>query len=86
MNHLKRITYFLRHLFVYVLVVLGLLAALRLFLIAESRGCSPVTVCRLLTTVASPVAEHGLQGARVSVVATGGFRSCRSWASSTQVL
>ena len=85
MSHLKRLTYFLRHLFVYVLVVLVSAAALRRFLIAESRGCSPVTVCRLLTTVASLAAEHGLQGAPVSVVATGGFRSRRSWASSTQV-
>ena len=42
------------------LPALGLVAACRLSLVAASRGYSLVMVCRLLTEVASLVAEHGL--------------------------
>ena len=38
-------------------------------LVAASRGYSPVVMSRLLIAVASLVAEHGLEGARTSVVA-----------------
>ena len=38
---------------------------LRWGFIEASGGCSPVVVLELLISVASPVVEHGLQGARV---------------------
>ena len=46
-------------------------------LVAASRG-SCLVAHKLLTAVASLVAEHRLQGARASVVAAGGFESSGS--------
>ena len=43
--------------------------------VAASRGSSLVAVCMLLTEVASLVEEHGLWGARASVVVAHGFSS-----------
>ena len=40
-----------------------------LFLVAENRSYSLIVVCRLLIALASLVVEHGLCGARASVVA-----------------
>ena len=42
-------------------------------------GLSLAVVLELLIVVASLVAEHGLENARVSVVAVCGLSSCRSW-------
>ena len=51
------------------------IAATGLSLVAASRGYSLVVVCRLLTGVASLVAEHRLPGVKASVVV--GYRfSC----------
>ena len=47
-------------------------------LVALNGGYSPAVVCRLLIVVASLAAEHGLQGAQASVVATLGPSSCGS--------
>ena len=53
-------------------------------LIVASRGYSLVTVPRLLTAVASLVAEHRLWCARASVVAARGLTSCAAtWISSS---
>ena len=40
---------------------------LELSLVEESGGYSLVELCRLLTAVASLVAEHGLEGSQASV-------------------
>ena len=70
----------------YLLSSILFLAALALhgcegfFLVAASRGCSLVVVCRLLIAVASLVAEHRLQSVRASIVAAFGLGSCSSWA------
>ena len=47
-------------------------------LVAASRGYSSLYVCRLLVVVASPVAEHRLQGVRASVVVACRLNSCNS--------
>ena len=60
------------------LVVLGLRCFEGFSLVAESRDCSLVVVCGLLTAVASLVAEHRLQSAQASVVAAHGLSSCGS--------
>lgn len=39
-----------------------------------------VAVCRLLTGLASLVAQHGLQGPLAPAVADPGLHSCSSWA------
>lgn len=59
------------------LAVLGIHCCVGFFLVALSRGSSPVVLCRLLIVMASPVAEHRLQ-ALMSVVAACGLRSCGS--------
>ena len=48
--------------------------------VVASGGFSLVVVCRLLFVVAPLAAEHGLQGARASVVVVLGLSSCGSWA------
>ena len=50
------------------MAVLGLRCCAGFSLIMESGGYSPVSVCRLLTAVASLVAELGLQSMQASVV------------------
>ena len=54
----------------------------RLSLILMTGGYSPVMVCGLLIVVASLVAEHGLYGWWVSVVAACGLSSCGTLESS----
>ena len=49
----------------------------RLSLVVESKGYSLVSVCRLLIAMTF-VAEHGLSGTGVSVVASHGLSSCGS--------
>ena len=39
-----------------------------------------IMVHRLLTVLASPIVEHGLEGSWASGVATHGLGSCGSWA------
>ena len=53
--------------------VLGLHCYVGFSLVVASRGCSLVAVLRLLTEVASLVEEHGLWGARASVVVAPGL-------------
>lgn len=48
-------------------------------LVAVSRGYSLVAALGLLTVVASPVVEYGLQGARASVIAAHGLSTYSSW-------
>ena len=67
-------------LFIYLELCWVFIAALRLFLVAESGGYSLVVVCRLLTAVASPVKEQGLWGLWASAVAAHELSSCSSWA------
>ena len=55
----------------------GLRYCRQLSLVAESRGHALVAVRRLLTEVASLVAEHKLQGTGRVVVVPG--RSCGAW-------
>ena len=62
------------------LAVLGLCCCVGFCLVAASGDFSRVAVFRLLSVVAPLPAEHGLWGARVSVVAARGFDSCGSWA------
>ena len=62
------------------LATLGLHCCVGFALVSEMRGYSLVVVLRLLIVVASPVAENGLQGARVSAVAACELSSCGSWA------
>ena len=50
------------------------------FLVAASRGYSPVAVLELLIALAPPVAKHRLSGAQTSVIVAGGLRSRSSWA------
>ena len=52
------------------LVVLGLCCSVGFSLDAADEDYSLVVVCKLLTAVASPVAEHRLHGTWASVVAT----------------
>ena len=49
-------------------------------LVAVSRGYSAAVVCGLLTAVASPIAEHKLQGEQASITAARELSSCGSWA------
>ena len=49
------------------------LAVRRLSLVVASRGLPFLTVCRLLITVASLVAEHRLEGAKFSVAVAHGL-------------
>jgi len=49
--------------------VLGLHCCVGVYLAAVSRGCSLVSVSRLLIAEASLAAEHGLQGLWASVTA-----------------
>ena len=58
------------------LAVLDLRCSLGFSLVAESEGCSPVMVRGLLIAEASLVAEYGLYGWWVSVVAVCGLSSC----------
>ena len=51
----------------------GLRCCMHFSLVATSRGYSLVAVCMLLTEVASLVEEHGLWGARASVVVAPGL-------------
>ena len=44
--------------------------------VAASGDYSLVAVCRLFIVVASPVAEHGLQGMQASAAVARGLRSC----------
>ena len=53
--------------YLFILAVLGFPCYAGFFLAAESRSYSPVAVHRLLITVASLVAEHGLQGRQALV-------------------
>ena len=53
-------------------------AACQLPLVGASRGYSLGVAHRLLIAAASLAAEHGLQGAQASVVATLGLSSCGS--------
>ena len=62
----------------FIIGCLGLHYHTGFFLVEASRDCSPVVVCGLLVEVASLVAEHGLWGARASVVVALGLSSCRS--------
>ena len=64
----------------FIIGCLGLHCHTGFFLVEASRDCSPVVVCGLLVEVASLVAEHGLWGARASVVAVRGLSSCGSQA------
>ena len=48
------------HFFLLFLAMLGLHCYMSFSLVAASRGYSLAVVCRLLTAVASLVAEHGL--------------------------
>ena len=74
---------FFRHahavLFVYFWLCWVSVAACGLSLVLESRGCSLVAACRLLTAVASLVAEHRLWGTQASVVSACRLRSCGLW-------
>ena len=55
------------------------IAAAQAFLqLQETGGYSLVAVCGLLTAMASPVVEFGLQGIQASVVVACGLRSCVS--------
>ena len=56
-------------LFMYLLAVLGLVAAQAFAVVDVSGGYSPVVVGGLLIAVASLVAEHRLQGMWAAVVA-----------------
>ena len=60
------------------MAALGLHYHTGFFLVEASRDCSPVVVCGLLVDVASLVAEHGLWGARASVIVALRLISCRS--------
>ena len=51
-----------------------------LLLVAASGAHSLVAVHGLLSAVASPTAEYGLQDTQVSAAATHGLSSCGSWA------
>ena len=51
-----------------------------LFSSCSEEGLLFIAVCRLLIAVASPVAEHRLQGTWASVVVACGLSSCGSWA------
>ena len=51
-----------------------------LFCIGDEHGLLFIAVHRLLTRVASLVAEHRLTGAPASVVVARGLNSCSSWA------
>ena len=48
--------------------------------VVVNKGYSLGAVHRLLPAVASLIAEHGLSGARASVVEALGLNSCSSWA------
>ena len=48
------------------------------YLIVVSRGCSPVSVCRLLIAVASLVAERGLLGSGLQKLRPMGSHGCGS--------
>ena len=48
-------------------------------LVVASRGCSLGVACKLLTAVASPVAEHGFQGTRAVVVVGPDSRAQAQW-------
>ena len=55
------------------LAVLGLRCSVDFSTVAANRGYSLVSVCSLLIAVASFAVEHGLWGARASVLAAPGF-------------
>ena len=58
--------------FILFLAVLGLHCCARAPSSRGERGPLPAAVCRPLTTVASPIVEHGLQGARASAAVARG--------------
>ena len=60
--------------------MLGLHCFAGFSLVATSGGYPLVVVCGLLIAVASLVVEHGLYGARVSVLVALVLSSCGSWA------
>ena len=62
------------------MAALGLHCCAWAFSSCGEQGLLFVEVRRLLIAVASLVAEHGLQGARASVVVALGLSSCGSWA------
>ena len=71
-------SFFLNFIYLYLfLAVLGLHCC---FSLVASRVFSPVAVPRLLIVVASLVMEHGLWGARASVVSACGLSSWGTWA------
>ena len=67
--------YFSFFLLILLLAMPGLRCCMHFSLVATSRGYFLVAVCMLLTEVASLVEEHGLWGARASVVVAHGFSS-----------
>ena len=54
----------------------GSLLPVGVSLVAASRGCSLVVVCRLLIAGASLIADHGPWGMRASAVVARGISSC----------
>ena len=62
-------------LIILLLAMPGLCCCMHFSLVVTSRAYSLVAVCMLLTEVASLVEEHGLWGARASVVVAHGFSS-----------
>ena len=71
--------FFLKYLFYLFLAALGLCTR-GLSIVSGSGGDSVVAVLELLITVASSVAEHGLQSARAAEVVAGNLGSCSSLA------
>ena len=62
------------------MAALGLQCCTGSSVVAKSTDYFPVVVLELLIKVASPVAEHGLQGSWVSAVVSRGLSSCGSGA------
>ena len=60
------------------MAVLGCGCCIGISLDAQSQGCSPAAVCRLLIAVASPVQASHCGGAQA--LGHADFRSCSRWA------
>ena len=59
--------------------MLGLHCCAGFSLVLASGGCSLAVVCGLLTTVPSPVVQHGLWGVWASLAVAHRLSSCDSW-------
>ena len=67
-------------LFFFLIIVIYLFLTVLGLHYCSKQGLLSIVIHRLLNALASLAAEHGLEGARASVVATPVLSSCGSWA------